>query len=523
MKVASSNVEGADLILSDEAINFVLHLDQLFHKRRDELLANRSKRRALLSQGGKLDFLNETKHVRESEWKVAAAPHDLLDRRVEITGPTTPKMAINALNSGAKVWLADLEDSNTPHWHNVVEGQWVLYHVARKTLSFTSAEGKKYQLNDGPLSTLVVRPRGWHFDERHLSNNGNPVVGAIFDAGMHLFHNARTLIENGSGPYFYLPKMESHLEARLWNDIFIEAQKVLGIPQGTIRATVLIETIPAAFEMEEILFELKDHISGLNAGRWDYMFSIIKNFRDAGADFILPDRADLTMTAPMMRAYTELLVKTCHKRGAFAMGGMAAFIPSRKDPEINRIAFEKVRSDKEREVTDGFDGSWVAHPDLVALCAEVFSAKLGERPNQIDRQKDVEVSSADLLSVNRTPGKVTEAGLRQNIDIALQYLAAWLDGNGAASIHNLMEDAATAEISRSQIWQQVRNSITYSDTGRVASVELVQKVLAEEVARLLSLGFDREKLDQAARLFERVSLDQDYVDFLTLPALDMID
>ena len=524
MTVAPSSVIGADQVLTADALEFVLHLDRLFHERRDALLGARLTRRKQLAAGQSLDFLPETAHIRSAQWQVAQAPADLLDRRVEITGPTDPKMAINALNSGAKVWLADLEDSNTPHWKNVVEGQVVLQGVARKSLSFTSPEGKNYALKEGPLATLVVRPRGWHFDEKHLTENNRPVVAAIFDFGMHFFHNAKELIARGSGPYFYLPKMESHLEARLWNDIFVEAQKVLGIAQGTIRATVLIETIPAAFEMEEILYELKDHMSGLNAGRWDYLFSIVKNFRDAGVKFVLPDRASLTMTAPMMRAYTDLLVSTCHKRGAFAMGGMAAFIPSRKDEAVNKIAIEKVSADKNREVNDGFDGSWVAHPDLVSLCADIFTTVLGDRPNQVDRLRpEVNVTAAQLLSVDQTPGSVSEAGLHQNIDIALQYLAAWLDGNGAASIHNLMEDAATAEISRSQIWQQVRNAVTYSDTSRIATKELVQEALNTEVARLEAAGFDPKKLAEAAQLFARVCLDDVYVDFLTLPALEMID
>lgn len=525
MKVSQSDVLGAELVLTPEALEFVAALDRKFHDRRDELLARRVTQRRKIAETGRLDFLTETKSIRDGEWKVAPAPKDLIDRRVEITGPTDPKMAINALNSGAKVWLADLEDSNTPHWRNVVEGQVVLQKVARRTLSFTSPEGKSYALRtDAPLATLIVRPRGWHFDERHLLVDGRPVVGAIFDAGMHLFHNAKQLLSIGSGPYFYLPKMESHLEARLWNEIFTAGQELLGIPYGTVRATCLIETIPAAFEMEEILFELKDHMSGLNAGRWDYMFSIVKNFRDAGAKYFLVDRSDLSMTAPMMRAYTELLVKTCHNRGAFAMGGMAAFIPSRKDAEVNARAMEKVRADKEREVKDGFDGSWVAHPDLVPLCLEVFSDYLGEKPNQVDRQRpDANITSDDLLAVDKTPGKITETGLRQNIDIALQYLAAWLKGNGAAAIHNLMEDAATAEISRSQIWQQVQNGVTYQDTGRVATDSVVREVLEQEANRLLGQGFDPEAMAQAKTLFERVSLDSDYADFLTLPALEMID
>ena len=522
---ATSDIKDAGFVLSNDALEFVATLDRQFHVRRDELLKARAVKRSEIARTGRLDFLPETAQIRAGDWQICTAPLDLQDRRVEITGPTDPKMAINALNSGAKVWLADLEDSNTPHWANVVAGQVVLYGVARKELNFTSPEGKKYSLNqDAPLATMVVRPRGWHFDEKHFVVDGQPVVAAIFDVGLHLFNNAKELIARGSGPYFYLPKMESHLEARLWNEIFAVAQDILGIPYGTIRATVLIETIPAAFEMDEILYELRDHASGLNAGRWDYLFSIVKNFRDAGKDFILPDRASLSMTAPMMRAYTELLVQTCHKRGAFAIGGMAAFIPSRKDAEINKIAFEKVRADKEREANDGFDGSWVAHPDLVPVCAEIFDRVLAGKRNQLDRQRpEVIVSAADLLSVNLTIGSVTEVGLRQNIDIALQYLAAWLDGNGAASIHNLMEDAATAEISRSQIWQQIRNKVTYADTGRSASEELVREVLAEEEKRLLAAGFNAESLRRASTLFQRVSLDLEYLDFLTLPALEMID
>ena len=525
VRVSPSTIAGSEKILTQEAINFVAELDQKFHETRDLLLGARKARRIELSKGGSLDFLESTKAVREGSWKVAPAPADLQDRRVEITGPTDPKMAINALNSGARVWLADLEDSNTPHWSNVVQGQVVLHGVARKDLTFTSPEGKNYALReDGNIATLIVRPRGWHFDESHLKVDGHAVVAALFDFGMHFYHNAKTLLARGSGPYFYLPKMESHLEARLWDEIFTFAEKTLGLPHGTVRATVLIETIPAAFEMDEILYELKDHMSGLNAGRWDYMFSVIKYFRDAGPDFILPDRNSITMNAPMMRAYANLLVKTCHKRGAFAMGGMAAFIPSRKDPEVNRIALEKVRADKEREANDGFDGSWVAHPDLVPVCAEIFDKFLVGRTNQLDKQRpEVNVSAEDLLSVKSIPGEVTEAGLRQNIDIALQYLAAWLDGNGAAAIHNLMEDAATAEISRSQIWQQVQNRVTYKDTDRTASPEMVREVLASEATRLLVAGFDPQRMKDASLLFEKVSLDPNYADFLTLPAMEMID
>ena len=524
INVKPSSIIGCEKVLTKEAIDFVVHLDQMFHSRREELLTLRSTKRAKIAAGATLDFLPETAEIRRGDWQVAPAPHDLQDRRVEITGPTDPKMAINALNSGAKVWLADLEDSNTPHWSNVVEGQLTLQGVARRSLTFTSPEGKSYSLNDGPLATLVVRPRGWHLNERNVSIDGRPMVGAIFDAGMHMFHNAKALIANGSGPYFYLAKNESHLEARLWNEIFTEAEKVLGIPHGTVRATVLIETIPAAFEMDEILYELRDHMSGLNAGRWDYLFSMIKVFRDRGAEFLIPDRGQVAMTAPMMRAYTDLLVQTCHKRGAYAIGGMAAFVPSRKDAEINRVAFDKVRADKVREAGDGFDGSWVAHPDLVSLCREVFDGVLGNKPNQLDVMRpDVNVNASDLLAVDKTPGQITQEGLRVNIDVSLQYLAAWLGGSGAVAIHNLMEDAATVEISRSQIWQQVKNAVSYADTHAIATKELVREILATEAARLVGQGWDSAKIEAASALFERVSLDDNYADFLTLPALEMID
>ena len=522
--VKPSKVEGSQRVLTKEAIDFVVHLDEMFHARREELLALRASKRAKIAAGASLDFLPETADIRSGTWKVAKAPADLQDRRVEITGPTEPKMAINALNSGAKVWLADLEDSNTPHWSNVVEGQLTLQGVARGTLTFTSPEGKFYKLNDGPLATLVVRPRGWHLNERNVSIDGRPMVGSIFDAGMHIFHNAKELINRGSGPYFYLAKNEGHLEARLWNDIFTQAQKALGIAHGTIRATVLIETIPAAFEMEEIIYELRDHMSGLNAGRWDYLFSMIKVFRDRGADFLIPDRGQVAMTAPMMRAYTDLLVQTCHKRGAFAIGGMAAFVPSRKDAEINKVALEKVRADKVREAGDGFDGSWVAHPDLVPVCREVFDGVLGSKPNQIGvMRSEVSVSASDLLAVDKTPGQITQEGLRLNIDVSLQYLAAWIGGSGAVAIHNLMEDAATVEISRSQIWQQVKNHVTYADTQKVATKELVREILSTEAKRLVSQGWDVAKIEMASALFETVSLDDNYADFLTLPALEMID
>ncbi|MGH3862627.1 malate synthase A, partial [Actinokineospora sp.] len=423
MRINGAPVERGDEILTPAALDFVADLQRRFGGTRDALVAARAERRTEVARTGRLDFLDATRDVRESDWTVAGAPADLTDRRVEITGPAEAKMAINALNSGARVWLADLEDASTPHWANVVSAQVTLADAVRKKLTF----GTRYRLReDVRLATIVMRPRGWHLPERHVVVDGRPAVAALVDFGLYFFHNARELIERGGGPYFYLPKMESHLEARLWNDVFTLAQERLGIPQGTVRATVLIETIPAAFEMDEILYELRDHASGLNAGRWDYLFSVIKYFRDSGADFVLPDRNVVGMASPFMRAYAQLLVKTCHRRGAFAMGGMAAFIPSRKDPEVNERAFAKVREDKEREAGYGFDGSWVAHPDLVPLCREVFDGVLGDRPNQVDRQRDdVTVTADQLLDVRSTPGSVTAAGLRSNVHVGLLYLEAW--------------------------------------------------------------------------------------------------
>ncbi len=514
-------------ILTPEAIAFVTALVRAFGERRGGLLAARAVRRARFAATGGPDFLPETAGIRaDPSWSVAPAPPALLDRRVEITGPTEAKMAINALNSGARVWLADLEDANTPHWHNVIEGQVNLRAAARGTLSHVSEQGKEYRLRtDGPLAVTLVRPRGWHLDERHFVVDGAAAPGALVDFGLHFWHNAAELLSRGSGPFYYLPKMESHLEARLWEDVFTFAeQQVDGVPEGSIRATVLIETLPAAFEMEEILYELRRHISGLNAGRWDYLFSAIKTLRDAGPQFVLPDRGSVAMTAPMMRAYTELLVSTCHRRGAFAMGGMAAFIPSRRDPEVNAVALAKVRADKEREAGDGFDGSWVAHPDLVAICAEVFDAALGDRPNQLDRLRpDVHVIREQLLAFSDTPGQPTAGGLRTNVSVALQYLAAWLAGSGAVAINSLMEDAATAEISRSQIWQWVRYEVVL-DTGAVVTAELVEQVLAEEVAALTAAAPDRkEQLEQARELFAEVALAPEFADFLTVPAYALID
>jgi malate synthase len=507
----------SEQILTPAALEFVSGLHQAFGARRDELLAARANRRAEAARTGRLDFLPETESVRTGEWRVAPAPADLADRRVEITGPTERKMAINALNSGAKVWLADLEDANTPHWDNVVGGQVNLYDAVRGTIALSTPD-KEYKLReDVQRAVIVMRPRGWHLDEKHLQFEGRPAIGALVDFGLYFFHNATTLLASGSGPYFYLPKMESHREARLWNDVFTYAQAELGVPYGSIRATVLIETIPAAFEMEEILYELRDHASGLNAGRWDYLFSVIKYFRDAGANFVLPDRNAVTMTAPFMRAYTELLVHTCHKRGAFAMGGMAAFIPNRRDPEVTTQALAKVRDDKSREAGDGFDGSWVAHPDLVPICQEVFDGVLGTSPNQLARVRDdVKVTADDLLDVAATPGSATATGLRAAVDVGVRYIASWLGGNGAAAIHNLMEDAATAEISRAQVWQWVRNSVVLDD-GQTVTASLVRSVLAEVRGSL-----DLPNLDDAAELFDQVALSDDFVDFLTLPAYERI-
>src|SRR6476659_8768899 len=471
-------IERAEEILTPEALTFVESLHARFAARRDELLAARVGKREQAAASKTLDCVSDTEGVRNGDWRVAPAPPALQDRRVEMTGPATPaKMAINALSSGAKVWLADLEDASCPKLPNVIDALLNLRDGALGTLAF-SGEGKDYLLRtDAPLAVVVTRPRGWHLPEAHVFFDGKPGIGALVDFGLHFFHLAKLLIDNGHGPYYYLPKLESHLEARLWNDIFTFAEAESGIPHGTIRATVLIETIPAAFEMDEILYELREHASGLNAGRWDYLFSIIKYFRDAGASFTLPDRGDITMTAPFMRAYTELLVKTCHKRGAFAMGGMAAFIPSRKAAEINAAAFAKVRADKTREAGDGFDGSWVAHPDLVPVCQEVFDSVLGERPNQVDRQRpEVSVTAAELLDVSSAQGDNTEQGLRNTLEVAVAYTAVWISGNGAVAIHNLMEDAATAEISRSQVWQQIRNHSVLADTGRTVTRELVSGI-----------------------------------------------
>ena len=505
-------------ILSEPALDFIGKLHREFEPRRQDLLARRAARQKEFDAGKRPDFLAETKSIREADWRIAAQPKDLLDRRVEITGPTDRKMVINALNSGAATFMADFEDANAPTWHNMIDGQLNLRDAVRRTITFEQG-GKHYQLKD-KTAVLIVRPRGWHLDEKHVTVGGKPVSGAIFDFGLFFFHNAKELLARGSGPYFYLPKMESHLEARLWNDIFVAAQAALGIPRGTVRATALIETVVAAFEMDEILHELREHSAGLNIGRWDYIFSCIKKFR-ADPRFCLADRSQVTMLAPFMRAYALLLVKTCHRRGAPAMGGMAAQIPIKNDQAANDAALEKVRQDKLREVTDGCDGTWVAHPGLVPIAKQVFDQHMPQ-PNQYDRQRpDVNVSASDLLSFQ--PEKpITEAGLRNNISVGIQYLGAWLAGEGAVPVFNLMEDAATAEISRSQIWQWIRSPKGVLEDGRKVTVELFRELLDEELGKVKSANSDG-KYDEAAKLFERLTSDDRYVEFLTLPAYQQLD
>jgi malate synthase len=485
-------------VLTPEALAFVAELQRRFNRERERLLAARMDRQARLDAGERPDFLEETREVRESEWQVAPAPPELQDRRVEITGPVDRKMVINALNSGARIFMADFEDANSPTWANNVEGQVNLRDANERTISLDTGE-KRYELGDDP-AVLVVRPRGWHLLERHVRVDGEPVSASLFDFGLYVFHNR-------AKPWFYIPKLESHLEARLWNQVFDFAEDELGLERGTIKATVLIETVLAAFEMDEILYELREHIVGLNAGRWDYLFSLIKRLRSL--DVVLPDRGELTMTTPFMRAYTELLVKTCHRRGAHAMGGMAAFIPSRRDPEVNERALAKVREDKVREAGDGFDGTWVAHPDLVPVATEVFDGVLGERPNQVERQRDeVSVTADDLIDLRVEGGAVTEEGLRQNVSVGIRYIESWLRGVGAAAIDNLMEDAATAEISRSQVWQWVHAGEFTPDH--------VRGVIAEETP-------EGGRFAEAREIFERVALSDDFVEFLTLPAYEYID
>ncbi len=508
-------------ILSRDALAFVADLARTCEPERQRLLQVRRERQARLDAGEKPDFLPETRAFRNAEWTVAPVPADLQDRRVEITGPVDRKMIINALNSGAKVFMADFEDSSSPTWENAVEGQVNLRDAVSGTISYTSPEGKEYRLN-AETATLMVRPRGWHLDEAHMRVDGKAVSASLFDFGLYFFHNARTLIEKGSGPYFYLPKLESHLEARLWNRVFETAQEKLGIPTGTIKATVLIETILAAFEMDEILYELREHSAGLNCGRWDYIFSCIKKFRNT-PDFVLADRSQVTMTTPFMRAYSLLTIQTCHRRGIHAMGGMAAQIPIRHDEAANREAMAKVRADKEREAQDGHDGTWVAHPGLVPIALEAFDAVM-PGPNQIERKReDVSVTAADLLRFE-PEGPITEAGVRTNIQVGIRYLGAWLSGNGCVPIFNLMEDAATAEISRSQIWQWIHSPKGILDDGRKITANLIDAWITEELdnirAEVGDTAFHRVRYVEAANLFRTLSTDADFPEFLTLPAYE---
>ena len=510
-----------DEILTPDAVTFLTELHQRFAARRYDRLADRMRRRFEIGNGHDPRFRDDTRHIRDdAEWQVAGAGPGLEDRRVEITGPTDPKMTINALNSGANVWLADQEDATSPTWKNVIEGQLSLRDAIRGELSYTSPEGKRYVVTAEHTPTIVMRPRGWHLIEHHIrftDRFGREMAasGSLVDFGLYFFHNAARLIADGRGPYFYLPKLESSEEARLWNDVFTFSEQYIGIAHGTIRATVLIETLPAAFEMEEILFELRDHCAGLNAGRWDYIFSIIKNYRGRGARFVLPDRSEVTMTVPFMRAYTELLVQTCHRRGAFAIGGMSAFIPNRRSPEVTERAFEKVAADKKREAADGFDGTWVAHPDLIPVARAEFDAVLGERPNQIDRQRDdVRVTASDLIDV-RIGRPITAAGVRGNVSVAICYLEAWLRGQGAVAIDDLMEDAATAEISRSQVWQWIHQDLSTTEGDRI-TVDYIEGLIAEVLGT--ADRRDGDRFDDAAEVFREVALGRDFPAFLTLPA-----
>jgi len=503
-------------ILTPEAIRFVTELSRIAEDRRQELLERRRARQQAINAGQLPGFLPETSEIRRSEWRVAAIPADLQDRRVEITGPVDRKMVINALNSGANVFMADFEDSNSPTWDNNIEGQINLIDAVRGTITYVSPEGKQYQL--GPnTAVLFVRPRGWHLVEKHFLVDGAPVSGSLFDFGLFFFHNAKALLAKGTGPYFYLPKMESHLEARLWNDVFIAAQDMLGIPRGTIRATVLIETILGAFEMDEILYELRDHSAGLNCGRWDYIFSYIKKFRNR-PDFVLPDRALVTMDRHFLNSYVQLLIETCHRRGIHAMGGMAAQIPIKNDPEANERALDKVRADKLREVRAGHDGTWVAHPGLVPIAKAIFDEHMPQ-PNQIGRRPEVHVTASDLLAL--PGGDITEKGLRWNIDVGIQYLEAWLRGSGCVPIYNLMEDAATAEICRAQVWQWVKHGAVTND-GRPITVKFVAQVIRETAAGL-SERYGRGAFDTAARIYERMMTDPEFPEFLTLVAYEYID
>lgn len=518
--LAAPVAEDLQSIVSAEALEFVAGLHRQFNPRRQQLLAARTRRQQELLGGGALGFLEETAAIREDPlWQVAPAPADLDDRRAEITGPCDRKMVINALNSGARVFMADLEDASSPTWHNVIDGQRNLHDAVRRTITFENPDGRVYSLND-ETATLLVRPRGWHLNERHVLVDGEEASGSLVDFGLYSFHNARELIARGSGPYFYLPKMESHLEARLWNDVFVAAQEQLGIPVGSVRATVLVETFPAAFEMEEILYELRDHAAGLNAGRWDYIFSAIKTYQNR-PDKMLPDRVQVTMAVPFMRAYTQLLVKTCHARGAHAIGGMAAFIPTRRDPAANEIAMANVHKDKEREANDGFDGSWLAHPGLIPIAIEQFGRVLGDRPNQKHVvREDVQADAAAMTNFAVPDGKITEAGVRLNISVALQYINSWLNGVGAAAINNLMEDAATAEISRAQIWQWIRHGAS-TDDGVLITRDRYEQIRDQEMATLTAS--DPSRFAEAADILDGLILNDSFVSFLTLPAYAYLD
>ncbi len=505
-------------VLTPDAMKFVATLVRTFSGRREELLQKRAQRQAEIDAGKMPDFLPETEHIRQGSWTIAPVPADLQERRVEITGPSERKMIINALNSGANVFMADFEDSLSPTWENIVLGQANLRDAVNRTISFTSPEGKEYALNE-KTATLLVRPRGWHLPEKHVLIDGKEIPGGLFDFGLYFFHNVKTLLEKGTGPYFYLPKLESHLEARLWNDVFVLAQNELGIPLGTIKATVLIETILASFEMDEILYELREHSSGLNCGRWDYIFSAIKKFRNIPV-FLYPDRAQVTMTTHFMRSYSLLTIKTCHRRNAHAIGGMAAQIPIKSDPKANEEAMSKVRADKHREANDGHDGTWVAHPGLVAVAMEEFD-KVMPGPNQIDKKReDVHVTAEDLLKV--PDGTITEAGMRTNISVGLQYLASWLGGLGCVPINNLMEDAATVEISRSQIWQWIHHPRGILSDGGKVTVELFHQLLADELNKIKGMVGEQEyatrKFDTAAQLLDDIITKEQFVEFLTLPA-----
>jgi malate synthase len=518
LKVVGKTNNEFSAILTEEALKFLYALHKEFNPTRMQLLKDRLHRQENFDKGILPDFLKETEHIRKNDWTVAQCPKDLLDRRVEITGPIDRKMIINALTCGANVFMADFEDASSPTWTNMMEGQINLKEAVRKTLSYQSPNGKSYKLTE-KLATLVVRPRGWHLVEKNILDDGKPISASLFDFGLYFFHNAQELLSRDSGPYFYIPKLESHLEARLWNNVFDFAQDYLKIPRSSIKATVLIETILAAFEMDEILYELRDHATGLNAGRWDYMFSMIKKL-NSQKDFMLPDRSQVTMAVPFMRAYCDLLVKTCHRRQAHAMGGMAAFIPSRKDAELNAKAMTKVKEDKQREASQGFDGTWIAHPDLIAVAKEEFDKVLGANPNQKDKlREDVSVTASMLLNTKIDGAKITEAGLINNISVALQYIDSWLRGIGAAAIYNLMEDAATAEISRAQIWLWIKHKAKL-DNGQEITVDLYKALKEKELARLKTSS--ENKLSEAAKLLDKLVLADNFVEFLTIPAYEKL-